>query len=75
MSRPKRNRVRTNVAIESPVFSQLELILSDPVKGGFRYGALSEVINRLLQKWLDTANQPGVDLVKFLEAYGVALEK
>ena len=74
MGRPAKNRVRTHIAVEQDVFAELELILTDPKKGGFLYGALSEITNRLYRKWLDTMQQPGVDPIKYLEAYGVELK-
>lgn len=68
--RPRRDRVRTNVALDADVEAKLKMFLIDPIKGGFKYGLLSQLINTLLRKWLiNLAVQ--ADPKAYLRAFGI----
>lgn len=52
-------RVKWHIYIPSTLAAQVELLLLDPFLGQPKFGAKSELVTSLLQKWLDEqfANQ------------------
>lgn len=75
MGRPRLNRIRTHVAFEEEVYANIQLYLGDPLKNKIKHGALSTVANKLFAQFFEKLQEPGVDPLKFLEAYGVKMEK
>ena len=57
MGRPKLTDrpTRWSISIPQSVAARVELILSDPARGNFRYGSRSDLCTALLREWL--ANQ------------------
>lgn len=70
MSRPRKDNIRTTVSLDGDTYSQLEMILLDPVKGKLMYGALSQLVTVLIKQWLKSF-QKQEDRVAFLRAYGI----
>jgi hypothetical protein len=46
-------RVKWHIYIPSTLAAQIELLLLDPFLGQPKFGAKSELVTSLLQKWLD----------------------
>ena len=73
MGRPKGNSLKVNIMIDADLYDQLRIMLLDPRNGRLRYGAMQKIFNGLLRRFLSKMNEPGVDPVKLLAAYGIVL--
>lgn len=47
-------RLEQKLYIHETILTEVRLHLFSPLRGGIRYGALSELVNRLLKDWLAT---------------------
>ncbi len=69
--RPSKQYQKTNVNLDQKVYDELSLYLVDPFKGKLQYGALSKIVNGLLEHLLEHLRKEGVHPSKVFEAYGV----
>lgn len=73
MSRAKTDNKRIHIQLHEDLAARLDLILADPVTGRLRYGAMSQLSNRLFGQFL-RAFDDADDKVAFLKAFGIDLE-
>jgi hypothetical protein len=70
--RPKKDRIRTNINLEVAIEARLKTLMYDPIKGGFKYGMLSDLINLLLRKWLENLSVQA-DARAYLRSFGIEI--
>lgn len=73
MPRAKVDAVRTHVSLDRPTVERLNFFLLDPAAGRVQYGALKEILNRLLRQFVSSL-ETSEDPVRLLRAYGVKIE-
>lgn len=71
--RPARDIVRTTVYLEEVTFGKVEMYLIDPKKGKLKYGALSTLLNSLLERFLQQVEASDRDPVEIFKGLGVDL--
>lgn len=60
MPRPKKDVIKVNINLERKVKAQFDLLHHDPITDKVAYGALSDLVNRMLINYLHTVKN--VDL-------------
>ena len=74
MSRPRKPHKRTNIMLHEDVLAKLDLILTDPVTSRLRYGAMTEISNRLFSMWIKGFDE-AENKIDYLQKWGVKLRQ
>ena len=62
MRRNPMPRIPVNVQMEPSLHEEVQILLHDPLTGRVKYGALSDLANRLFRQWVDAQRADTLDL-------------